>query len=273
MKTPLRSHTIRLAFALGILAISAASSAQALSHTGPENPETIARLERDKPKTDLAFKLEGQAWEAFRAHRYADAERLALRSAALLEGTLFPEMSIGDHQILAETYLVQKQYDLALAETLPWKDNAERGRFGATKVLALLGLGRTDDARRLMVAMVGTPESRGSDRPDFKLPMDEDSSDAALLASAYVVRVDYRIAMSEPEIYDDLKAAEHIAPRNPCVVRDLALYLAHEKRYEEARTYYARVAGINESTIRDLGQRGIAEMDLAIAARDRAKKP
>ncbi len=271
MKTLWITDSLRRTLALGLVALTAITSARQGSRQGPETEEERERLIRDKPKSDLASKLETEAREAFRTRRYADAERLASRSAALFESTLFPELSIEDHQILAETYLVNKRYNLALAETLPWKGKAERGRFGATKAIALLGLGRTVEARRLLVAMVGTPEDPGGDRPSLRLPMDEDASEASLLASAYVVRAYQNIGSSPPEVFDDLKAAEALSHGNPCVLYDLAFCLAQKKRFEEARVYYARVASINEPNIHRLGEAGVANMNRAISMRDKAR--
>ena len=193
-------------------------------------------------------KLLERARKSLRAGEVASARRLAQEAVDVTaEIGRYDETA---HEILAEIYLIQGEPGLALAEfpgPLATSGELQSCDAIATKAIALARVGNLDAARAVLVETLGDAHSPGGKRlsydGEWRLPMHDDRSAAALEATALLLRAQPNTMMSTPEAIADLREAARLAPRSVLAGHLLARAQKDRGLFDEALATLLRVRG------------------------------
>lgn len=182
----------------------------------------------------------------------ASAEREADRYLAIVEEIEYEsERSVARgfaRHLLAEVYARQSRY----VEALAMSTDSLNAPQTAVRAVALVGLGRLDEARALISKALKEGNSivlLVGDRAD--LPAAHDPSAAALAATAWLIHACETTVDSaaSPRTRKGFEAALALAPRNPLVALNAArFYQATLKRPDLARRALASVTGGGKGT-------------------------
>ena len=128
-------------------------------------------------------------------------------------------------------------------------------------MLALLAVGEVGQARSALAHMAGSLDDPSHWRmaPGVDdLPMDGDPSPRALAATAYLMRASsFQQNVKDPEVLDDLREAERLAPSAVGVRLMLAKCMLERDRIDEAERYFTLVAAANQPLARRAGGFGL----------------
>ena len=184
----------------------------------------------------------------------AGAEREAERYIEIVSEIEWePERSMastGGQRIIAEVYVRQRRYAEAL--TISRDVDVLNAPEAAVRAVALVGLGRLDEARALLPkALKGSGLSvlLVGDRAD--LPAARDPSASALAATAWLVHACATTISDDafPRARKGFDAALALAPRNPIVALNAARFYRDKlKRPDLARKALANVSGGSKET-------------------------
>lgn len=186
-----------------------------------------------------ADSLVKRARDEMRKGQLARAVDLANQGVDAWTALAGPTSGAEAHQILAEVALLKGEPAEALHQTEGILDYQMIDRFAMTKALALIALGRTAEARTIVLKKVGTPDRptrlRASERL-YRFPIDDDSSVQALTATAYMLRATcWRNFPEYPETRSDFQAALRLEPSNSTLHLELADSLVLLGAYDEAK--------------------------------------
>lgn len=188
--------------------------------------ENRARLARNRATVIESDKFVTRGYAHLARREYAEAELAADRALAILEAD--DDRDLHDRSargLLQEIHVAQGLFAAAL-EDLPLPEIPDP-RDLANRALALIGSGRTEEARGLLVHAVGDRDlSHGlpGDRAD--LPMTKDASSRALAATAYLVRMADRRGPGLGSALADGGTVRRLAPRSVVA----AIFLARVRR-------------------------------------------
>ena len=218
---------------------------------------------------------------ALRRRDFATVERLVAQSRALMgsvvEGSFFQAT-----EIMADSYLAQGEYALVLGETREYKEPL--GRLALTIAAALVGQGRMDEARAIVLRLYGAGDvpsgstnirswTRFTDGI-WELPMDRDRSDAALAASVWLLRgaESFRTFGPVPEALEDVERSAHLAPASAQIHFTLATQCVGTDP-DRAKAELLKAVAMGNAQIRQESQPLSDRIGREIAKRDAAKKP
>lgn len=238
------------------------------------DPARIEQARQHAREVGVAFGLVRKAREAMNLRHFDKVRILCDRAIEDLFELGGAEYTTEAHEVLAEAALLQGRPAQALRETEAVDKRFMTKRFGMTRALALLGVGRRDEARAMVLAEVGTVKEPGNFRntnQTLEVPLDYDASDAGLAASIYVIRARWLQGFSDrQEPMDDLLAAAKLKPQDG-FIRLLIGEQCGNRQLERARDEYRKAQEIGNERVRLEASKRIFYVTKAIAERDKAK--
>ena len=235
------------ALALGALPASAQGTNE---RTDPAN---VARARAHSVSVAAALTLVANARDAMRERRFDRVHELcdvAMSDLFELGGKAYTKEA---HEVLAEAAVLQGQWIEALRQADACETGQVVQRFAMTKALALIGVGRTAEARAIVLGEIGTPERPGFFRQMEHIdnfPIDQDASTTALKATVHLIRSAWLYsAEGYPEAMDDMKATVALVPRDPTVRLVMGRAFQRLRKYDEAEAEYAKAAALGDKDI------------------------
>ncbi len=264
MIKPTGALFFRAVATVAVVSISLSSSAQDSSLRLPPNPDAM----RTRGLALMAANdLLSQARAAMRLGLFEKAAGLAEEAVGDLTALGGPNYATQAHEVLAELALLQGHPLETLRQAGTISPYLVDQRFAMTKALALIALGRTAEARAIVLKEIGTSEQPAYFRQAHHVqhfPVDSDRSDQALKASVYMIRATWwRNSPQYPETMADFRSALLLAPSEPALRLEFAESLVDLGAYEEAKAELAKVALGNDPQLK----RGHDRVKAALARR------
>lgn len=250
----LKKASVVHALATALLA-SGALLAPAQQGDPRKDPETT-RIGRERAISGVAaLELVAKARRAMRQGHYDEAFLLADRGREAMQGLGGIEYTAEAREVLSENALLRGRPLEALRDIDALPDHLVVQRIAMTRALALVALKRSDEAKAMVLRLMGT-----SDKPTYfrdakqlwRLPLDVDASDRALMATIYVIRADWWHGLTDrPEVVEDIRAALRLEPNDPILHFQLGRELADGAgTVEEAQAELAKAEASGDKLVR-----------------------